>query len=184
VGDVDILVNNVGQFELKPFADISDDDWKRYVDVNLMSGVRLSRHVLPVMLAKGWGRIIFIGSESGVNIPADMVHYGVSKAAMLALSNGLAKLTRATEVTVNTIVGGPTYSDGVADTVSEISQAQGMTTDELKSAIAATNQTSLLQRFIEPSEIASLAVYLASPLSSATNGAAVRADGGVLTGMI
>lgn len=184
VGDVDILVNNVGLFEVKPFAHVSDDDWQRYVDVNVMSGVRLSRDVLPRMLAKNWGRIIFIGSESGVNIPADMVHYGVTKAAMLALSNGLAKLTRGTEVTVNSILGGPTYSDGVAHTVDGIAQAQGMSAQELKAAIIAGNQTSLLQRFIEPAEIANLALYLASPLSSATNGAAVRADGGVLTATI
>lgn len=146
-----------------------------------MSGVRLSRHALSGMLASGHGRIIFIGSESGVNIPANMVHYGVTKAAMLALSNGLAKLTRGTEVTVNTILGGPTYSDGVAGTVNQIAQAQAMPATELKAAIIAGNQTSLLQRFIEPGEIANLALYLASPLSSATNGAAVRADGGVLT---
>jgi NAD(P)-dependent dehydrogenase (short-subunit alcohol dehydrogenase family) len=184
LGDLDILVNNVGLFEVKPFARISDDDWRRYFDVNVMSSVRLSRHALPHMLAKKWGRIIFIGSESGVNIPAHMVHYGLTKAGMLALSNGLAKLTRGTEVTVNTILGGPTYSDGVAQAVNQISQAQAVSAEELKAAIIAGNQTSLLQRFIEPAEIANLALYLASPLSSATNGAAVRADGGVLTAMI
>jgi NAD(P)-dependent dehydrogenase (short-subunit alcohol dehydrogenase family) len=184
LGDIDILVNNVGLFDLKKFADISDDDWQRYFDVNVMSGVRLSRWALNHMLAQGWGRIIFIGSESGVNIPADMVHYGLTKAGMLALSNGLAKLTRGTDVTVNTILGGPTYSDGVAHTVNQISESQAMAVDDLKAAIIAGNQTTLLQRFIEPSEIANLALYLASPLSSATNGAAVRADGGVLTAMI
>ena len=181
VGDPDILVNNVGLFEVTAFADISDDDWQRYFDVNVMSGVRLSRHVLPRMIARNWGRIIFIGTESGVNIPADMAHYGVTKAGMLALSNGLAKLTRGTEVTVNTILGGPTYSDGVAQAVAQIAQVQAVPTDALKEVIIAGNQTSLLQRFIEPAEIAHLATYLASPLSSATNGAAVRADGGVLT---
>ena len=184
LGDLDILVNNVGLFELKAFEDISDDDWQRYFDVNVMSGARLSRHALRPMIARGWGRIIFIGSESGVNIPADMIHYGVTKAGMLALSNGLAKLTRGTEVTVNAILGGPTYSDGVAQTVNQISQAQGVTPDQLRAAIIGGNQTSLLQRFIEPGEIANLALYLASPLSSATNGAAVRADGGVLTATI
>lgn len=182
--DLDILVNNVGLFDLSPFQEISDADWQRYFDVNVMSGVRLSRHVLGGMLAKGHGRIIFIGSESGVNIPSDMVHYGLTKAAMLALSNGLAKLTRRTAVTVNTILGGPTYSDGVAGTVNEIAQAQSMSIDDLKAAIIGGNQTSLLERFIEPDEIAALALYLASPLSSATNGAAVRADGGVLTAML
>jgi NAD(P)-dependent dehydrogenase (short-subunit alcohol dehydrogenase family) len=184
LGDVDILINNVGRFEVTPFADISDDDWQRYFDLNVMSGVRLSRHVLPRMLDRGWGRIVFIGSESGVNIPADMVHYGLTKAAVLALSNGLAKLTRGTDVTVNTILGGPTYSDGVAEAVHQIAQAQGVAADDLKTAIAAGNRTSLLQRFIEPAEIAHLALYLASPLSSATNGAAVRADGGVLTTVV
>lgn len=184
LGDVDILVNNVGRFELTSFGDIGDDDWQRYFDVNVMSGVRLARHALPSMLENGWGRILFIGSESGVNIPADMLHYGVTKAAMLALSNGLAKLTRGTEVTVNTILGGPTYSTGVADTVDALSQAQGLSVDALKAAIIGGDATSLLQRFIDPEEIANLAVYLASPLSSATNGAALRADGGVLTTMI
>ncbi|MER7558114.1 SDR family NAD(P)-dependent oxidoreductase [Nocardioides sp. NPDC126508] len=184
LGEVDILVNNVGVFEVNAFEQISDADWQRYLDVNLMSGVRLSRHALPAMLAKGWGRVVFVGSESGVNVPADMTHYGVTKAGMLALGNGLAKLTRGTSVTVNTILGGPTYSDGVADAVGQLSQAQGMLPEQLKSAIAAGNTTSLLERFIEPEEIAHLAAYLASPLSSATNGAALRADGGVLTGML
>lgn len=184
LGEVDILVNNVGLFELASFSDIRDDDWQRYFDINVMSGVRVARHALPNMLENGWGRVLFIGSESGVNIPADMVHYGVTKAAMLGLSNGLAKLTRGTEVTVNTILGGPTYSDGVAETVAALSQKQGVPAESLKTAIIGENTTSLLQRFIEPEEIANLAVYLASPLSSATNGAALRADGGVLTTMI
>lgn len=181
LGDLDILVNNVGLFGVTPFGDISDDDWHRYFDVNVMSGVRLSRHILTGMLARKWGRIIFIGSKSGVNIPADMVHYGMTKAGMMAVSNGLSKLTRGTEVTVNTILGGPTYSDGVAEVIDQISKAQGLPIDQLKAAIIAGNQTSLLQRFIEPREIANLVLYLASPLSSATNGAAIRADGGVLT---
>ncbi|MGC5167936.1 SDR family NAD(P)-dependent oxidoreductase [Luteimicrobium sp. DT211] len=184
LGDVDVLVNNVGVFEVADFERITDDDWQRYFDVNVMSGVRLSRRLLGGMLARGWGRIVFVSSESGVNVPADMTHYGVSKAATLALSNGLAKLTRGTEVTVNTVLGGPTYSDGVAQAVEQLARAQGVPVDELKSAIAAGNRTSLLQRFIEPAEIASLVAYLASPLSSATNGAAVRADGGVLTTIV
>jgi len=184
LGDLDILVNNVGLFEVADFAAIGDEVWQRYLDVNVMSAVRLSRHALPHMLARGWGRIVFVGSESGVNVPADMIHYGVTKAALLALSNGLAKLTRGTEVTVNTILGGPTYSDGVSAAVQQIAQAQAMPAEDLKAAIVAGNQTSLLQRFIEPTEIAHLALYLASPLSSATNGAAVRADGGVLTSVL
>jgi NAD(P)-dependent dehydrogenase (short-subunit alcohol dehydrogenase family) len=184
LGQVDILVNNVGLFELRPFVDIPDADWQRYLDVNLMSSVRLSRHLLPVMLERRWGRIIFIGSESGVNVPADMLHYGVTKAGMLALANGLAKLTRGTEVTVHTILGGPTYSDGVAETVTRLAEEQSLPTETLKHAIAAQNGTSLVQRFLDPSEIANLAMYLASPLSSATNGAAVRADGGALTAVL
>jgi len=181
LGDVDILVNNVGVFELAAFDAITDEEWQRYLDVNLMSGVRLSRQVLGGMLTRGWGRIIFVSSESGVNVPADMLHYGVTKAGMLALGNGLAKLTRGTGVTVNTILGGPTFSDGVAATVTRFAAAQAMEPADLKAAIIDGNQTSLLQRFIEPEEIAHLALYLASPLSSATNGAALRADGGVLT---
>ena len=184
LGAVDILVNNVGLFGLKPFTEISDDDWSGYFAVNVMSGVRLSRELLPGMIDAGWGRIIFVGSESGVNVPADMTHYGVTKAGMLALSNGLAKLTRGTDVTVNTILGGPTYSDGVAGTIHDIAESQRMSADEMKAMIIGGNQTSLLERFIEPAEIANLAVYLSSPLSSATNGTAVRADGGVLTAML
>lgn len=145
-----------------------------------MSAVRLSRQLLPGMLERGWGRIVMVSSESGVDVPADMVHYGVTKAAMLALSNGLAKLTRGTEVTVNTILGGPTYSDGVASAVRHVAELQGLSEQDMKAAIAATNTTSLVQRFLEPAELSSLITYLASPLASATNGAALRADGGRL----
>jgi NAD(P)-dependent dehydrogenase (short-subunit alcohol dehydrogenase family) len=181
---VDILVNNVGLFEVKPFQAISDDDWRRYFDVNIMSSVRLSRAMLPRMIDAGWGRVIFINSESGVNIPVDMTHYGVTKAGLLALGNGLVKLTRGTGVTVNSILGGPTYSDGVAETIEQLAKKQQLAPSQLKAVIIGGNQTSLLERFIEPEEIANLAVFLASPLSSATNGAAVRADGGVLTSML
>jgi NAD(P)-dependent dehydrogenase (short-subunit alcohol dehydrogenase family) len=184
LGDVDILVNNVGLFGLAPFEDVDDGEWARYLEVNVMSGVRLSRHLLGGMLDRSWGRILFISSESGVNVPADMVHYGVTKAAMLALANGLAKRTRGTAVTVNAILGGPTYSDGVAATVSAIAETQSLPAEAMKQAIIGQNGTTLLERFIEPWEIASLATYLASPLASATNGAALRADGGVLTGML
>ncbi|WP_120338357.1 SDR family NAD(P)-dependent oxidoreductase [Cryobacterium soli] len=184
LGDVDILVNNVGLFGLAEFESITDDEWLRYLEVNLMSGVRLSRHALPGMLERGWGRILFVGSESGVNVPADMIHYGVTKAAMIALSNGLAKRTRGTAVTVNTILGGPTYSHGVAATIESIAAAQSAPVDAVKASIIGQNHTTLLERFIKPEEIASLAAYLASPLASATNGAAVRVDGGVLTGVL
>jgi len=182
--DVDILVNNVGLFGLADFGAVDDDEWAHYFDVNVMSAVRLSRHVLGGMIDRGWGRIVAISSESGVNVPADMVHYGVTKAAMIALNNGLAKLTRGTEVTVNTVLGGPTYSDGVAATVAAAADTQSLPTDAMKQAIIGQNRTTLLERFLDPAEIANLVAYLASPLASATNGAAVRADGGVLTGML
>lgn len=179
--DIDILINNVGVFELKDFTETSDNDWQRMFDVNVMSGVRLSRHLLPQMLAKNWGRILFISSESGINVPENMVHYGMSKTAMMALANGVSKLTKGTEVAVNTILGGPTYSDGVATTIRQIASAQNLSVTQMKNAILQqTNPHSLLQRFIEPTEIASLAAYLCSPLAVATNGASLRADGGVL----
>ncbi|MFK4790705.1 SDR family NAD(P)-dependent oxidoreductase [Microbacterium sp. ZW T5_56] len=184
LGDVDLLVNNVGLFGLADFASIPDDEWARYFEVNVMSGVRLSRAVLGGMLERGWGRIIFISSESGVNVPADMLHYGMTKAAMLAVSNGLSKLTRGTAVTVNTVLGGPTFSDGVAASVAAVAEAQSLSHDVMKAAIIGQNSTTLLERFIEPTEIANLVTYLASPLASATNGAALRADGGVLTAML
>lgn len=181
INDIDILVNNVGKFELKSFEDITDEDWHQIFDVNVMSAVRLSKKFLPQMLQKNAGRIIFISSESGVNIPENMIHYGMTKASMMAISNGLSKLTKGTEVTVNTLLGGPTYSDGVAATIEQIASAQNIEVEQMKSAIIQqTNPHSLLQRFIDPSEIASLVTYLASPLSIATNGACLRADGGVL----
>lgn len=182
--EVDVLVNNVGLFGLADFEAVTDEDWERYFSVNVMSGVRLSRHLLDGMLERGWGRIVFIGSESGVNVPVDMVHYGVTKAAMIALGNGLAKRTRGTAVTVNTVLGGPTYSDGVASTVEAIAAASSLPVDAVQRAIIGENRTTLLERFIAPAEIAALVTYLASPVASATNGAALRADGGVLTGML
>lgn len=184
LGDVDILVNNVGLFGLADFASITDQEWAHYFEVNVMSGVRLSRAVLGGMLERGWGRIIFMSSESGVNVPADMVHYGMTKAAMLAVANGLAKLTRGTSVTVNTVLGGPTFSDGVAASVAAVADAQSLPAEEMRDAIIGQNRTTLLERFIEPTEIASLVAFLSSPRSSATNGAALRADGGVLTAML
>jgi NAD(P)-dependent dehydrogenase (short-subunit alcohol dehydrogenase family) len=182
--DIDILVNNVGLFELKPFALISDDDWRLYHEVNVLSGVRLARRLLPGMLDRGWGRIVFVSSESGVNVPADMIHYGTSKTAMLAVGNGLAKLTKGTAVTVNSVLGGPTYSDGVAGTVKTLADAQSLPEEQMKAAIIGTNQTTLLGRFIEPDEIANAVTFVASPVASAINGSAVRVDGGVLTTLL
>jgi NAD(P)-dependent dehydrogenase (short-subunit alcohol dehydrogenase family) len=181
---IDILVNNVGIFNLKAFEDISDTDWMKMFEINVMSGIRLSRVLLPGMLERKWGRILFISSESGINVPVNMIHYGMTKTAMLSISNGLSKLTKGTEVTVNTILGGPTYSDGVAHTVEQIAQAQGISPEEMKAAIMQrTNPHSLLQRFITPEEVANLAAYLCSPLAVATNGSALRADGGVLNSL-
>lgn len=178
---VDILINNVGLFELKPFEKISDDDWRLYFEVNVLSGVRLARRLMPSMLERGWGRIVFVSSESGVNIPAEMIHYGTSKTAMLSVGNGLAKLTKGTAVTVNSVLGGPTYSDGVAATVKTLAAAQSLPEEQMKAAIIGANQTTLLGRFIEPDEIANAVAFIASPLASAINGSAVRVDGGVLT---
>lgn len=179
VGEVDVLVNNVGAFGVEPFLDVTDEAWAHYVEVNLMSGVRLSRGLLGGMLERGWGRIVFVGTESAVDVPGDMVHYGATKAASLALANGLAKLTRGTGVTVNTVLGGPTWSDGVRRAVEGIAAAQGIAADDLRAGLV--RPTSLVERFLEPAEVAALVTYLASPLASATNGAALRADGGVLT---
>ncbi|EIJ37463.1 dehydrogenase of unknown specificity [Galbibacter orientalis DSM 19592] len=179
--DIAILINNVGIFEIEEFKNINDQDWYRYFEINVMSAVRLSRKLFPQMQNNNWGRIIFISSESGVNVPENMIHYGMSKAAMAAIANGLSKLTKGTEITVNTILGGPTYSDGVAATVAQIAETQNLELEQMKNAIVQqTNPHILLQRFIDPSEIASLVAYLASPLSIATNGASLRADSGVL----
>jgi NAD(P)-dependent dehydrogenase (short-subunit alcohol dehydrogenase family) len=181
LNNIDILINNVGLFELKDFQDITDSDWQNMFEINVLSGIKLSRALLPQMLEKKWGRIVFISSESGVNIPENMIHYGMTKAAMMAVSNGLSKLTKGTEVTINTILGGPTYSDGVAKTVKHIAESHNLSEEHMKNVIIQqTNSHSLLQRFIDPSEIASLATYLSSPISIATNGACLRADGGVL----
>lgn len=179
--DIDILINNVGLFELKAFEDIEDENWYRIFEINVMSAMRLSKKLLPQMLQKKSGRIIFISSESGVNIPENMIHYGMTKSAMMALSNGLSKLTKGTEITVNTILGGPTYSEGVVSAIEQIASSQNIEVEQMKNIIIQqTNPHSLLQRFINPSEIAVLAAYLSSPLSIATNGACLRADGGVL----
>lgn len=181
LSDIDILINNVGVFELKEFKDITDDDWYTFFEINVMSAIRLSRHLLPHMLAKKWGRILFISSESGVNVPEQMIHYGMTKAAMSAVANGLSKLTKGTQVTVNTILGGPTYSDGVATAIEQNATNQNLDVELMKKmALQQENAHILLQRFISPDEIAHLATYLSSPLSVATNGAAVRADSGVL----
>ncbi|MEC5143255.1 SDR family oxidoreductase [Chitinophaga sp. 212800010-3] len=178
---IDVLVNNIGIFNIKPFADISDDEWEEIFQVNVMSGVRLSRKIMHDMLERNWGRIIFISSESAINVPADMIHYGMTKTAMLAVSNGLSKLTKGTAVTVNTILGGPVYSEGVATAVEHIATTNGLPVNDIKNQIMKTNKPdSLIDRFIETSEIANVVSFLASPLSVAINGAAIRVDGGAV----
>jgi len=178
--DIDILVNNAGIFEPKPFTEISDEEWFRFFEVNVLSGVRLSRHFFPKMIAKDWGRIIFISSESGVNIPEEMIHYGTTKTAQLAISRGLAELTKGTNVTVNTVMPGPTKSEGVADFVKQLGEANNMSAEQAeKDFFKNARPTSLLQRFASVEEIANLVTYVASPLSSGTNGSALKVDGGV-----
>lgn len=178
--DVDILVNNAGIFEPKAFTDISDEEWFRFFEVNVLSGVRLARYFFPKMIGKDWGRIIFISSESGVNIPEEMIHYGTTKTAQLAVSRGLAELTKGTNVTVNTIMPGPTKSEGVADFVKQLGESNNMSAEQAeKDFFKNARPTSLLQRFASVEEIANLVTYVASPLSSGTNGSALKVDGGV-----
>lgn len=177
---VDILVNNVGIFEPKQFAEITDEDWLKFYEVNVLSGVRLSRFYLPKMLQANSGRVIFISSESALNIPEEMIHYGMTKTAQLAISRGLAELTRGTNVTVNSVLPGPTKSEGVADFVENLAKAKNITAEQAEADFFKTARpTSIIQRFASVDEIATLVTYIASPLAGATNGAALRADGGV-----
>jgi NAD(P)-dependent dehydrogenase (short-subunit alcohol dehydrogenase family) len=180
VANVDILVNNVGIFDPKPFTEIPDEEWLRFFEVNVMSGVRLSRHYFPQMLANNWGRIIFISSESGLQIPEEMIHYGTTKTAQLAVARGLAELTKGTNVTVNSVLPGPTASEGVQEFIGKLA-AEGKTPEEAEHEFFRdARPSSLLQRFATTDEVANMVVYLSSPLASATNGASVRVDGGVI----
>jgi NAD(P)-dependent dehydrogenase (short-subunit alcohol dehydrogenase family) len=185
VADVDILVNNVGAFEPKPFAQICDADWMRLFELNVMSGVRLARHYLPRMTGRGWGRIIFISSESAINIPSDMIHYGMTKTAQLAISRGLAETTAGTGVTVNAVLPGPTRSEGAVDFIARVATEQGTSADKVeRQFFDVARPTSLLRRFIEPGEVAAIVAYLCSPLAAAVNGAATRVDGGVVRAVV
>jgi hypothetical protein len=183
--DVDILVNNLGIFEPKPFEQIPDADWFRFFEVNVMSGVRLSRHYLPRMKEHGWGRIVFISSESAIQIPAEMVHYGMTKTAQLAISRGLAETTAGTNVTVNTVLPGPTDSEGVETFVEQMAAARKISRAEVEKEFFLTvRPSSLLKRFARVDEVAAMVAYVCSTRSSATNGAALRVDGGVIRSMV
>lgn len=179
--EADILVNNLGIFEPKPFEEISDQDWFRFFETNVMSGVRLSRAYLPRMREQNWGRIVFISSESALQIPAEMVHYGMTKTAQIAVARGLAETCAGTGVTINAVLPGPTASEGVKDFVDSLAKEQKQTREQFeKEFFQSARPTSLLKRFAEPDEVAPLVAYLCSPLSAATNGAALRVDGGVV----
>lgn len=177
--EVDILVNNLGIFEPKPFEKIPDEDWRRFFEVNVLSGVRLSRLFLPGMKQHNWGRIVFISSESGIQIPAEMIHYGMTKTAQLAVARGLAETCAGTGVTVNAVLPGPTRSDGVDTFVQQLSGGKPFAEFE-KEFFKSIRPTSLIRRFATTEEVANLVVYVCSPLSSATNGASLRVDGGVV----
>lgn len=179
--EVDVLVNNLGIFEPKPFEQISDQEWFRFFEVNVMSGVRLSRAYLPLMKKRNWGRIVFISSESGIQIPAEMIHYGVTKTAQIALARGIAETCAGTGVTCNAVLPGPTASEGVNDFVGSLASQGGRTHEQVeKEFFEKARPTSLLKRFATPDEVAAMVIFICSPVSAATNGAALRVDGGVV----
>ena len=184
VPDVDVLVNNLGIYGARPALEITDDEWRRYFEVNVLAAVRLIRAYLPAMTTRGWGRVLNIASDSAVVIPAEMIHYGMSKTALLAVSRGFAKEAAGTGVTVNSVIAGPTHTGGVEDFVYELVD-RALPWDEAQREFMRLHRPqSLLQRLIEPEEIANLVAYLASPLASATTGAAVRVDGGYVDSII
>jgi NAD(P)-dependent dehydrogenase (short-subunit alcohol dehydrogenase family) len=181
VPQADILINNVGIFEPRAFAEIADADWQRLFDANVMSGVRLSRHYLPGMLERNRGRIVFISSESALQIPAEMIHYGMTKSAQIAIASGMAQLTRGSAVTVNSVLVGPTRSEGVGTFVEQLAEQEGISAADFEKKFFETiRPTSLLRRFIEPVEIARFVAFVASPAASAINGSALRAEGGLV----
>jgi len=178
---VDVLVNNMGIFEPKPFADITDEDWLHFFEVNVLSGIRLSRHYAATMKAKGWGRIVFVSSESALQIPTEMIHYGMTKTAQLAVARGLAETLAGTSVTVNSVLPGPTSSEGVGTFVAELAASQGKDIATVEREFFQTARpSSVIQRFATPAEVASLIAYLCSEAASATTGSALRVDGGVI----
>ena len=180
--EVDILINNAGIFEPKNFFEIPDEDWSRFFEVNVMSGVRLSRGYMQGMLKRNWGRIVFISSESGLNIPTEMIHYGTTKTAQLAIARGLAQLTRGTAVTVNSVLPGPTMSEGVETFIKDLAGQSGQSLDEAgANFVKQYRPTSLLQRLASVQEVANMVVYVASKEASATDGAALRVEGGIVS---
>jgi NAD(P)-dependent dehydrogenase (short-subunit alcohol dehydrogenase family) len=181
LADVDILVNNLGIFEPKPFLEISDAEWSKFFEVNVLSGVRLTRHYLPGMLKKNWGRVVFISSESGLQIPAEMIHYGVTKTAQIALARGIAESIAGTGVTVNSVLPGPTASEGVGGFVADLARAQNKEQKAVEAEFFRdVRPSSLLKRFASVEEVAALVTYVCSAPASATTGAALRVDGGVV----
>jgi NAD(P)-dependent dehydrogenase (short-subunit alcohol dehydrogenase family) len=179
--EVDILINNAGIFEPKGFFEIPDEDWSRFFETNVMSGVRLSRAYLPGMLKRNWGRVVFISSESALNIPKEMIHYGMTKTAQLAIARGLAEMTRGTAVTVNSVLPGPTMSEGVETFVRDLARQNGQSEAEAAAQFVKQHRpSSLLQRFASVEEIANMVVYVSSKEASVTNGAALRAEGGII----
>ena len=183
--DVDVLINNLGIFGPKPFEAIPDEDWRRFFEVNVLSGVRMSRQYLPGMKKRDWGRIIFISSESAVNIPAEMIHYGMTKTAQIAVARGLAETTKGTNVTVNSVLPGPTASEGVGTFVKDMAAARGTDVATVEKEFFKTvRPNSLIQRFATTQEVAAMVAFIASPLSSATNGAALRVEGGCVQAIL
>ena len=181
IPQIDILVNNVGIFEPAQFDQISDEDWYRIFDINVMSGIRLSRHYLPKMLDHNWGRIIFISSESGVQIPGEMIHYGMTKTAQIAVARGFAQAAKGTNVTVNTVLPGSTWSEGAENYFVELAKSQSKPVEEVSANyIKEMRPSCLIERFATTDEVAHMVTYLCSPLASATTGAAIRADGGTV----
>jgi len=179
--EVDILVNNMGIFEPKPFEQIPDSDWFRFFEANVLSGIRLARHYVQGMRARNWGRIVFVSSESAIQIPAEMIHYGLTKTAQLAVARGLAETLAGTNVTVNSILPGPTASEGVGTFVAKLAAERGLDSIAMEKEFFTTARpTSILKRFATPAEVAALIVYVCSAQASATTGAALRVDGGVV----
>ena len=181
---VDILINNLGIFGAQPALEIDDDEWRRYFEVNVLTAVRLTRAYLPGRMAAGWGRVQYIASDSAVVIPTEMIHYGVSKTALLGVSRGFAKEAAGTGVTVNSVIAGPTHTGGVEDFVYQLVDKDLEWEDAQRQFMREHRPQSLLQRLIEPEEIANMVTYLASPLASATTGAAVRVDGGYVDSIL